>query len=77
MEHILIKCHLKASSACMKAELYVVRLTMAAIRWIEVESFKGMETHNRNDGDKRKKLNQAFPQCSNHHIDDEKKKKTA
>lgn len=57
----------------MKAEFYARKLTKTAIRWIEVESFKGMETiHNRNDGNKRKKGNQAFSQCSNHYIDEEK-----
>ncbi len=70
MELILIKCHLKASSACMTAKFYARKLTKTAIGWIEVESFKGMETQNRNDGNKRKKWNQAFSQCSNHYIDE-------
>ncbi len=29
----------------MKAEFYARKLTKTAIRWIEVESFKGMETY--------------------------------
>lgn len=55
----------------MKAEFCAGKLTKTAIRWIEVESFQDMETY-RNDGNKRKKLNQAFLQCSNHYIDDVK-----
>lgn len=57
----------------MKAEFSAGRLTKMAIRWIEVESFKGMETYIiEMIAIKGKKLNQAFSQCSNHYIDDEK-----